>query len=135
MSIYSRYEVYPSEFDNVPEATNCYNCDNDCPGIILDIFRQVDPQTIFNMQFLISEKLAEKGYGAVNLCYEKINGNPQHVLQFSYTEVDKFVENMNRLGYPCKSVPAHKRRYRFVVFENATPMDLLHVYHYLDVIE
>ena len=119
-------------------STNCYNCDNNCPGILLDVIRYqelMNPDAIFHMQFLISEKLSDKGYHAVNLSYENINGAYQHVLQFSYEEVDKFVENMNRLGYPCKSVPAHKRRYRFVVFENATPMDLLYVYHYLDVIE
>ena len=123
MSIYSAYEVYPREYDEVF---------SDDP--IIEINEEWTPEAIFNMQFLIGEKLSDKGYSAVNLCFENINGESQHVLEFSYLEVDKFVENMNRLGYSCKSVAAHKRRYRFVVFENATPMDLLHVYHYLDVI-
>ena len=72
--------------------------------------------------------------GCVNLCYEHVEGKMQHVLQFDYNEADKFVKNMNELGYTCKSVPAHKKRYRNVVFKDHTPMDLLNVYHHLEVI-
>lgn len=129
--------AHHQNFDLPGQPVNCYNCNNNCPGILLDVIKYqelLNPETVFNMQFLISEKLADKGYSAVNLCYENINGTYQHVLQFSYTEVDKFVDNMTRLGYPCESVPAHKKRYRWVVFKDYTPMDLLHIYHHLEVI-
>ena len=118
-------------------ATSCYNCKNNCPGILLDVIKYqelMNPDTIFHMQFLISEKLSYKGYRCVNLCYVNVEGEMQHVLQLDYDQVDKFVENMNQLGYTCKSIPAHKRRYRWVVFKEYTPMELLYVYHYLDVI-
>ncbi|MBE6508224.1 MAG: hypothetical protein E7Z77_02295 [Methanobrevibacter sp.] len=131
---------YPSFFDELPsQPVSCYNCNNDCPGILLDMIKhkeaqQVTPETIFNMQFLIGEKLADRGYGAVNLAYEQIDGEYQHVLQLEYTVVNRFVENMTRLGYTCRILPAHKPRYKFVTFEGYTPMDLLNVYHHLEVI-
>ena len=134
--------IYNETMSNTPEIeieepTSCYNCDNDCMGIVLDIIKyqeQNNPETIFDMQFLISEKLADKGYGAVNLCYERVDGEDQEVLQFSYTEVNRFVKNMESLGYHCRILPAHKPRYKNVIFEGYTPMDLLHVYHHLEVI-
>ena len=119
------------------ESVNCYNCHNDCPGILLDVIKYqelMNPESIFHMQFLISEKLADKGYHAVNLCYERVDGEYQHVLQFSYIEVNRFVKNMEDLGYHCRILPAHKPRYKNVIFEGYTPMDLLHVYHHLEVI-
>lgn len=119
------------------ESINCYNCHNDCMGILLDLIEYQEhnnPEAIFNMQFLISEKLADKGYHAVNLSYEHVDGKDQHVLQFEYTEVNRFVQNMEALGYTCRIIPAHKPRYKYVIFEDHTPMDLLHVYHYLEVI-
>lgn len=118
-------------------STSCYTCNNDCPGILLDVIKYqelMNPESIFHMQFLISEKFADKGYHAVNLSREYVEGEYQEVLQFSYTEVNRFVQNMEALGYPCRIVPAHKRRYKWVIFEGYTPMDLLHVYHHLEVI-
>lgn len=141
MSIYSRYEVYPAEADDI----FCNVCERNCNGaetcVALNGLYNDDqedewtPEAIFNMQFLISEKLHDKGYTCVNLNRELIEGEYKYVLQLEHTEVCRFVKNMNRLGYPCEAIFAHKRRYRWVVFKNTTPMDLLHVYHYLDVIE
>lgn len=130
---------YPTSFDELPsQPVSCYTCNRDCPGILLDMIKQqeqeVTPETFFNMQFIIGEKLADRGYGAVNLNRELIEGEYHYVLQLEHSVVNRFVKNMTNLGYNCKILPAHKKRYRFVTFEGYTPMDLLNVYHYLEVI-
>lgn len=34
---------YPHYFDEMPdEPTSCYNCDNDCMGIILEVLKEGD---------------------------------------------------------------------------------------------
>lgn len=124
MSIYSAYEVYPSSFDE-PLT------DDHVEDVQIDV---ITPETFFNMQFLIHEKLADRGYH-VTLERVLIDGEWEYVLQCSETQVCRFIKNMKRLGYECEAIFAHKRRYRWVVFPNHTPMDFLHVYHYLDVIE
>ena len=145
MSIYSESMSNTPCFDMIFEDDICTVCTYDCSNtgvcVALDALYNEDqvteewtPEAIFNMQFLISEKLHDKGYTSVNLNRELLEGEYKYVLQLEHTQVCRFVENMNRLGYTCEAVFAHKRRYRWVVFKDHTPMDLLHVYHYLDVI-
>ena len=129
-----------NSYDEIDVPTNCYNCNNDCPGIFLDVIKHQElnnPETYFNMQFLIGEKLSDKGYGAVTLERVPLNGEFIFALKLEHTVVNRFVTNMEKLGYPCNVLPVlpgHKRRYRLVTFEDHTPMELLNVYHHLEVI-
>ena len=98
---------------------------------------QEDPFQLCHQNWLVNTVLKDKGYGVTNIIFE--NGN--WVLEMSETVVKRFVQNMGKLGYTCtvSQIPETKlrtfRKYRLVKIEDHHPFDLLHVYHYLDVVK
>lgn len=116
--------------------TNCYNCENDCQGIILDVLREEDPfEKTLNLQYLIHTTLTSKGYYEVNLELIQFRGKPTEALKLTHYQAVRFANNMMKLGYPCRVLPAEKPRWKYVVIKGHSPEDLLNVYHFLDVIE
>lgn len=89
---------------------------------------------LFNVADLIYQKFSDKGYSAVNLVWEKIDGEYCFGLEFCETEYCRFVKNMRELGYTCNVYPAHKKRYRWITVDGYNPIELLNVYHYLEKI-
>ena len=89
---------------------------------------------LFHVADLIHQKFLDKGYTCVNLVWEKIAGRYQFCLEFDETEYQRFVKNMEELGYTCNVYPAHKKRYKWITVDSYSPIELLNVYHYLEKI-
>ena len=123
--------VYNETMSNTPEIeisipTSCYNCNNDCPGIFLDIFKEDDPLADFmQKQTELCDALSGKGYRACNLEY--LNDTP--VIEMSHSVVARFVKNMSKLGYTCNVYAAHKPRYKLIEIKGEHPFDLIRIFN------
>ena len=119
--------IYSETMSNTPVDTTFEET------IIID---EVDPLAEFiDAQHYICSIFESKGYHAINI--EMILLAPKQpilCLQMDKTDVNRFVNNMNRLGYTCTVHEAHKRRYRNITVDGEDIMELSYVYRHLDVI-
>ena len=80
----------------MPES--CYNCSNDCMGIIEHIFKRIEDDNHAN--FLINSILVEdKGYYSANYSSTFYNGRFEKCITLYNNEASKFSHNMIKLGY------------------------------------
>ena len=137
MSIYSETTSNTSRDETHLLGENCYTCDNDCPGIILEIFKENSFERETHVQYLISGILVdEKHYYLANYA--------THIglkcLVMYYQEGQKFKRNMEKLGYQVTVVRDSFKRYSAHILihkdENLVdPADLIHVFRELEVIK
>ena len=112
-----------------PEVpTNCYNCNNDCMGILLDIFKEYTEDPSYRISTILVE---DKGYYQVNTDF--VDGKP--CLTMYKNEAKKFARNMKKFGFEC-TIQVHdsKKSMAHVFIKDTDPRDLIYIYHQLEVI-
>lgn len=134
MSIYNE-TMSNTSVDDLHLGENCYTCNNDCQGIILDIFREVpdwDNLTFDENQYYndrIYELFLSKGYR--NVYYSDYNcecQEPQVDMYVSHALT--MVRHLKPLGYDCsiKRYATNRFRGRVLFFKNGVkvhPLELL----------
>lgn len=118
-----------------PES--CYNCSNDCMGILKYIFKHQEDDNHAN--FLISCIIEDKGYYLAKYSHVIHNGNLEPCISLYKTEASKFMHNMIRLGYQIIFEKNNSKNYLTDVIikkDNVivNPKDLIYVFRTLEVI-
>ena len=129
MGIYSPYEVYPSGFDEI-DTTECENCTFEC-GTIGYCIKTCGESYILNAIF------TSKGYTQCNLDWgRRSDGKPVNGISLFRREADKFIKNMQELGYLCVKYDHifQKKYMSTIIIEGYDPSDLFLVFLKLDVI-
>lgn len=130
---------YPAYFDELPdEPVSCYNCDNDCPGVILEVFKENSFEHETHVQYLISSILVDqKHYYMANTTTHL----GMKCLKMYYVEGEKFARNMAKFGYKVILIRDSFKRYSAFVFINdenddrVDPEELIHIFRALEVIK
>lgn len=116
----------------IEEPTNCYNCTNDCMGIVLEIFKEdeVDPD------YQINKIFEEKGYYCVNTHMALLHGVMTPCLTMYSNEAFKFKRNMTKLGFHVTLKRNNSKKYlRNVFLSGYNPREFIKIFEKLDVIK
>ena len=156
MSIYSKYEVYPSSFDETQENTCCENCSLHCPTILpiiyddlemeLDTYESIDFKTIgwdiHDLTYQLSGILVEsKGYYKAHYDIRVIHNGLEPCIELLYRESQKFITNLQKFGdFEFKVICEEYRPsmcYVFIVKEGKiiNPLKLMPYYRRFEVIK
>lgn len=119
------------------EPTSCYNCSNDCPGIILKVYPEKSFEHENHVQYLINKIIVDqKNYYVANTATHM----GMKCLKMYYQEGMKFKRNMEKMGYKVVVIRDSFKRYSAFVYihdENdnrLNPEELIHVFRELEVI-
>lgn len=118
-----------------PES--CYNCSNDCMGILKYIFKHQEDNNHAN--FLISNIIEDKGYYLVKYSTTIYNGSVTPCISLYKRESGKFMSNMIKLGYQISFVRNNSRNYLTDIIikkDNVVvdPKDLIYIFRQLEEI-
>ena len=118
-----------------PES--CYNCNNDCMGILPHIFKKYEDNSHAN--FLISNIIEDKGYYYAKYSHVIYNGNLEPCISLYKSESGKFMSNMIKLGYQITFARNNSKNYLTDVIirkDNLVvdPKDLIYIFRQLEVI-
>ena len=139
--IYSPYEVYPREADELPgEPVTCYTCNCDCPGAELISHNASDLYDNPNhVNYEVNRLLViERGYWEVNYDHHSmVNGDP--CLKMYRDECrNHFAPEMKKLGYETviKNIPNRRAVIMCFIYKDGTlidPKELLPVFEKVTV--
>lgn len=125
----SMYCTIPND-GNIVDESNCYNCHEDCPGI-LDIYNDDDPDSKIQSIFV-----EEKGYYVVNVNIALLNGVMTPCLELYSNEALKFQKNMASMGFVTQIRRNPSKKYlRNVFFSGHNPRNMIHIFENLEVIK
>ena len=124
--------------------TSCYNCNNDCPGILLEVFRQepdwdnLSFDELSEYNYKLFSVFIRKGYHSVNYS----TGNyfcPVHHLEMYKGEARKLAVELEDLGYVTRivSCPTNTFKCNFVIIKAGNvlnPCSMLPVFETLRII-
>ena len=119
-----------------PES--CYNCSNDCMGILKYIFKHQEDSNHAN--FLISTIIEDKGYYLAKYSHAIYNGRLEPCISLYKTEAGKFSHNMIKLGYQICTVKNNAKNYLtdlIIKKDNQVvdPKNLIYIFRQLEVIK
>ena len=126
MSIYSPYEVYP------PEADELFDCKEQfCKDCTFDCWKE-PAEMEMDFQYEISTIFHTKGFHSVNWNY--LQGKP--CLTMYLSETKKFVNHMNEYEYTVIIGPGHNRFWATVFiydeFGVVDPKELLNIFRAME---
>lgn len=143
---YSAYEVYPSIFDEIPnEPANCFNCEEDCKGVFLDLLVRENEQDWDNLTFdercdyngQIFQIFDSKNYTGVNCLAGNFVCRVTHLLMYK-GEARTLRKELKKKGYDAEIINDPNNRYKcmVVILKDdiiVNPFSLIDVYKTLPV--